>query len=252
MAGMLARREPGAPDARSLVVVAEQAAGTPGALRLNITSRSGRVHVRAEPGAALEVDGGSATTEPDGSVRIEAARHGSSRLSVRCPTGSDVVVGAASGRVELEGTFGDVRVATRSSRIEVDHAARVDARSTSGSVRIGACDGDCRVVVRSGSARVGRAGSVEVSGLSGSIEAASTGRAQVRSVSGRVQLATEGAGDVEVRTVSASVDIEVDPERRPAARLRSLSGSVRCDCPPGDDGRIDVETTSGSIRVRCR
>jgi hypothetical protein len=31
--------------------------------------------------------------------------------------------------------------------------------------------------------------------------------------------------------------------------LRAKSGSVRCDCAPGDDGSVRVTTGSGSISV---
>jgi hypothetical protein len=31
--------------------------------------------------------------------------------------------------------------------------------------------------------------------------------------------------------------------------LRSISGRIQCDCPPGEDGEIAVASVSGAIRV---
>src|SRR5512142_1385150 len=112
--------------------------------RLRITRRSGRVHVVAEPGSPVVVDGGSFVQNEDGTVDVRAARGGV--LEVHCPTGSDLTISTASGSVEVEGDAGSVKVTTKSGDLSIDRATAVDARGASGRVRVGVCTGDCHVV----------------------------------------------------------------------------------------------------------
>jgi DUF4097 and DUF4098 domain-containing protein YvlB len=222
------------------------------ALRLNVSTRSGRVRIQARTGAALEVRGADMVTEPDGTWRITSSQGGSHAVEVVCPEGTDVIVGTSSGRVELLGPIGDARVTTRSARISIEHAARVDARTWSGAVEVGTCTGECRVVTKSSRVKVGSAASLDVSAMSGRVEVGDVADAVVRTMSGRVEVSTRNSGRVEVRTLSGAVEVEVPRDRRPSTLLKSLSGRVRCDCAQGNDGEINVATTSGSIRVTCR
>jgi DUF4097 and DUF4098 domain-containing protein YvlB len=221
-------------------------------MRLNVATRSGRVRVEGREGAGLSVRGGNIENDDDGTVRITAGTGGSNTVEVVCPAGSDVIVGTASGNVELVGVLGDVRVTTASGRISVDDAQHVDVRTASGKIEIGHCRGQCRVVTKSSRVRVGNAGSLDCSAVSGRIEVGGVEDANVRTVSGRVDLGTEGQGRVEVRSVSGKVDLAVPRDRRPATRLSSISGRVRCECETGDDGEISVATTSGTINVTCK
>jgi DUF4097 and DUF4098 domain-containing protein YvlB len=221
-------------------------------MRLNVSTRSGRVHVVARDGATLRVDGAQVEYEPDGTVQIGARHGGSNRVEVVCPTGTDVIVGNMSGRVELHGHFGVVRVTTRSGRVEIGHAAEVDVRSSSGAVDIAHCSGPCRVVTTSSHIRIGHAGRLDGSSTSGRIEVGSVEDAALRTMSGRVEVGTRDRGRVDVRTLSGRVEVAVPRDRRPATNLRSVSGRVRCDCEQGHDGEVHVATTSGAIRVSCR
>jgi DUF4097 and DUF4098 domain-containing protein YvlB len=220
-------------------------------MRLNIATRSGRVRVEGREGAGLGVQGGNVEHD-DGTVRITAGIGGSNAVEVVCPAGSDVIVGTASGSVELVGSLGDVRVTTASGRIAIDDAQRVDVRTASGKIEIGRCRGECRVVTKSSRVRVGNAGTLDCSAVSGRIEVGGVDDANVRTVSGRVEMGTTSQGRVEVRSVSGKVDLAVPRDRRPATRLSSISGRVRCECASGDDGEIDVATTSGTINVTCK
>ena len=88
-------------------------------LRVRISAVSGRVSVTAESRGDVVVDrGGVAETARDGSVEIRASRP-SDAVDVRCPAGSDVIVGTVSGKVEL----------ARSARLGRRHVAeRLDPR----------------------------------------------------------------------------------------------------------------------------
>lgn len=220
-------------------------------LRLHVSSRSGHVRILARDVAGVEVKGADVEHDADGSVRIHARRFGSQGVEVRCPTGSDLIVGIESGSVETRGELGDVRVTARSGRVEIESARHVDVRTTSGAVHVGRCVGECRVVSTSSRVRVGAAGRFDCSSTSGRIEANDVGDALVRTMSGRIAVSTRADGRIEVRTLSGAVEIEVPRDRRPALTLKSMSGRVRCECEQGDDGEVHVATGSGAIRVTC-
>jgi DUF4097 and DUF4098 domain-containing protein YvlB len=222
------------------------------ALRMSVSTRSGRIRVEGRAGAGFDVRGGTLHTEADGSLRVHASHHGSHSVEVVCPAGTDVLIGTASGSVELAGDLGDVRVTTRSGRIKIERAQRVDLRTASGTIEIGECIGTCRVVTRSSGVHVGKAGQLDVAGMSGRVKVDDVADAVVRTMSGKVGLSTGNDGRVEVRTMSGSVEVEVPRGRRPATRLRSMSGRVRCDAEDGHDGEITVATTSGTIHVTCK
>jgi hypothetical protein len=67
--------------------------------RLRITRRSGKVHVIAEPGSSLAVEGGTFVENADGTVDVRSVQSGV--LEVRCPTGSDLTISTASGAVDV-------------------------------------------------------------------------------------------------------------------------------------------------------
>jgi DUF4097 and DUF4098 domain-containing protein YvlB len=214
--------------------------------RLRIVSKSGSVSVVAEPGAEISVKGGTFVAEADGTYLVTA---GSKNLEVRCAPGTDLIVGTMSGSVRVEGTLGATRVVSKSGSIQIDAATQVDARTASGSVTVGECEGQCRVVVTSGSIRVGRAHHASAAGVSGSIHVDDTDAADVKNVSGTIEVGCTGLGRVAIRSVSGKVDVSVPPECAPATLLKSISGSIRCECAEGSDGEIDVKTVSGRIRV---
>src|SRR5919202_776093 len=98
-------------------------------LRINVSTRSGRVRIEAREGAGLRVQGGNVEQDDDGTMRITAATGGSQSVDVLCPAGTDAIVGTASGRIELVGPLGDVRVTTASGKITIEHARSVDIRT---------------------------------------------------------------------------------------------------------------------------
>jgi DUF4097 and DUF4098 domain-containing protein YvlB len=216
---------------------------------LRITTRSGSVRVIAEESGDLVVDGGTIEQNDDGSLHIRRAPSAGT-IEVHCATGTDVTVGTASGKVELVGTLGAVRVATVSGSIRVGDVGRIDVRTKSGKVVIGDCAGECRVTTKSSSVHVRRAALATVAAVSGIVVLERVGGAEVKTISGKVLMSlVADAARVSVHTVSGKVEIQVPPDLRPAARLRTVSGNVRCDCPIGDGPEISVGSVSGSIRV---
>ncbi len=224
---------------------------------LRLTTRSGRIAVLGEQRDDIVFEAGLRSArdveqDAEGRVAVTSARGGSASLEVRCPAGSDVVVGTASGSVELRGRLGHVRATTMSGRTEVDQVESLDVRSLSGSIAVVRCGGRCRLQTKSGRATIGIADDADISTASGQVRVASCcGSIRVRTASGSVELGTEGKGNVDVRTMSGSVGVEVPEGVRPTVDLRSAKGRPKCDCPEGKDCRISVSSLSGKIRVAC-
>jgi len=217
---------------------------------LKITTRSGNVRVSVVEDGELTIVHG--TSERLDSGKIHIRREPSENvIEVQCAAGTDVTVGTSSGKVELAGALGAVRVATVSGKIRVEKAAQVDVRSKSGKVDVGDCEGECRVMTTSSDVHIGRAGRATVAAVSGSVLLEQVDGAEVKSVSGKVLIATGGRDRVSVHTVSGTVEIRVPSTARPATRLRSVSGRIDDECPPGDDCEIAVKSISGAISVSC-
>ncbi len=227
-----------------------------GHAELRISTRSGRIAVAAEERADIRIESDAPLrddkirSDPAGLVSVTSARGGSGRLEIRCPLGTDVVAGAVSGKVELRGRLGEVRVTTVSGSIDVERAESLDARSITGNITVERCSGRCRLQTKSGRVTCKIAGDAQLSTMSGKIELSeATGSVRAQSTSGRVQVTTQGKGDVAVQTLSGAVTVEVPAGVRPAARLRSMTGRPRCDCEEGDDVEISVQSMSGKIEV---
>ena len=227
----------------------------PGHAEVRLSTTSGNVEVIGEERPDVVIESGAPAdqhieSDATGRVALTSARGGSANLQVRCPTGSDLVVGTVSGHVTLSGQLGNVRVTTISGHIEVERADALDVRTISGNIQVDRCAGGCSLRTKSGRTTIGIAGDTEVSTISGRITLdEAQGGVKMRSVSGAIELGTQGQGDVAVQTMSGSVRVAVARGVRPSARLRSLSGRPRCDCPEGEDCRINVNSLSGRIEV---
>jgi hypothetical protein len=218
-------------------------------LRLRISALSGRVSVTAEGRDDVVVDrGGVAEATADGAVEIRAARPSNS-VDVRCPVGTDVMVGTWSGGVKLTGRLGTVGVTSHSGSIRVAAAEEADLRTVSGVVELDECVGRCRVSTTSGRITVGATRDAEISTTSGSVGVdAVAGSVQLRSVSGTVDVASTAGGPVTASTVSGSITIRLPTGARP--RLRSSGqGTVHSSFEPGDDVLVEISTLSGTVRL---
>ena len=227
-----------------------------GHAELRISTRSGGVEIEAEDRRDLLIKSDvplrsdRIDVDKTGRVVIKSGRGGSGWLKIRCPTGTDVAVGTVSGKVALLGQIGAARINTVSGKIDVERAESLDARSIAGRIDVGHCSGSCRLQTKSGKATIGSAGDCHISTMSGQIQITeATGKVMAQTCSGSVELGTQGKGNVEVQTLSGSVKVAVPKDMRPDARLRSLSGEPRCDCEPGSDCQIYVQSLSGKIEV---
>jgi DUF4097 and DUF4098 domain-containing protein YvlB len=209
---------------------------------VRISTTSGSVRVTAEPGRT-DVSSSSGPTASSGdSVTIDS---GSSKVDVRVPEGTDLVIGTISGRVTVDGRVGAASVLTTSGRISIDHAASVDARSTSGRVEVTHSDGECRVMSTSGKVQVGRCGAADAASRSGRIVLADAhGPVRANCTSGRITVSMAGAHDVDAETVSGRIEISFPAGVRPL-----VVSSAAAAAEAGEQHDCNVIARSGSSRV---
>ena len=215
---------------------------------IRLSTSSGSIAITAEDRADVEVSAGGKVWHRPSSAEDPIGVRGSKSVDVRCPTGTDVVVGSSSGSMRLHGPFGDVRATSHSGSMTIDEVASADLRTTSGSVEVQHCEGSCRITTTSGSVRIDGAGDADVSGGSGTVRVTGV-TARVRTVSGTVKLVA--GGDVSVETVSGTIAITVPPHLHPRVVSRGLK-RPKIDVEEGDDSVVSVRSLSGSITVRSR
>ena len=214
---------------------------------LRLTASSGRIHAIAEERADIEVERG-ARHGTDDAVEVRGGSHG---VVVRVPRGTELVIGSASGAVELEGPCGPVRVTTRSGRVSIESCTSLDVRTVSGRVEVAHAAGDARV--KTGNGRVHLAevgGEAHVATVSGRVEIERVGGpVRVSSVSGRIDVALDGAADARADSVSGRVSIALPEGVHPEASLHSISGRCTCEPEQGSDCSITARSVSGALEV---
>ena len=209
----------------------------PHGARLRVITVSGRVEVIAEARSDIEIDPPDRRLSAADDDRYVETRTKSKNLKLRVPNGINVSVGTVSGDIRLVGLLGTVKVGSVSGKISIERAAGdADIRSISNSIEVVACGGSCRANTKSGRIEIGHV----------------VGPVKATTMSGRIDIGTAGNGEVELKTISGSINVHVDKGRAPRAKLRTLSGRTRNDCPSGDDFEIRASSISGSIEVEPR
>jgi len=211
---------------------------------VRITTTSGSIHVVAEPGRT-EV---WSSTGPLDDGRLPATIDGgSSRVRVLVPEGTDLVVGATSGRVTIEGSVGAVSAMTTAGRVSIAAAESVDVRTKSGRIEVKQVSGSCRAVATSARVEIGHCGDADVTSGSGRISLDdANGRVHAHCSSGRIEISMGGAHDVDAETVSGRITVSLPPAVR--ALVVPLPGDAAvgaddCDCvvvARSGSGRVDV------------
>ena len=218
-------------------------------LQVRIATTAGSVHVTGDDRAEVAVEPGAEMAfTKDGVVEIRPRRP-SSAVTVHCPAGANLVVGTASGSVELQGRLGSVSITSASGSIRVAAVADADLRTASGAVEVGDCVQACRVSTKSGRVTVDDTGSADVSTVSGTVRIERvTGEVVAYTVSGGVTIMADGPGPVRARTVSGGVTVLLPAGTKPTIRV-SGRGLVESACEAGDDVIVDVTTVSGTVEV---
>ena len=172
-----------------------------------------------------------------GSVRVYTARArgrsaGDQQLDVVVPVGTRVTANSVSGDVRVHGVHGELEAETVSGDVDVaDGTRRVSINSVSGNVRGQALDGDLRAHSVSGDVRI----------------AGARGQADVNSVSGSVDLRGASFGRLRAQTVSGDITYDGALARDGRYDLGTQSGSVRLVMPSDAGAALSLQTFSGSI-----
>jgi DUF4097 and DUF4098 domain-containing protein YvlB len=224
---------------------------TPNPVRLDVRLSSGEIRLEASDTAETTV-----RLEPlrdsDASVTaVEEARveqrgdeilvdvRGSRRflrgadvlIEIHCPEESSVRAKTGSADVEGRGRLGSVEVETGSGDVQFS--------DVSGDAEINAASGDVQLARIGGRGRINTAsGDVQVSSVAG--------EAKINSASGDVQI-REAGSRVEVNTASGDVLVR---EASSSASVNSASGDQTIASV--SEGKVDLKTASGDIRVGIR
>lgn len=222
---------------------------TPAPITLRVTIEAGRVSMEAgdradtsvevtpaDPSNSTDVEGAEQTRVEHrvGTVVVEGPKqHGTFRrtpeliVRVGLPTGSHAKLATSSAGVDATGELGTVEVTTSSGDLNVDHAARLEAKTASGGIWCRAVEQDAVAQAASGDITVDSAG----------------GRAQLGTASGDIQL-REIHGDLRGQT--ASGDVLVGDARSPIV-AKTASGDIALRSVR--NGRISADAASGDIEI---
>ncbi|ACZ32131.1 hypothetical protein Xcel_3130 [Xylanimonas cellulosilytica DSM 15894] len=170
-------------------------------------------------------------------------------VTVEVPAGSGVAGTLAAGPLYTEGPLGAVDVKLSAGDASVEHAARIDLRSSAGSVVVGTVTGPTTVRSSAGSVRIrsvlgdatvrSSAGDVTVGSVTGSLTVTGAhGEIVVGRVRGTVE-ATTGSGGIRVDSLDSGV-----------ATLQTSYGSVEVGVPEGTAAWVDASTQFGQVRNR--
>jgi Toastrack DUF4097 len=244
-----------------------------GPVELEVTTRSGGIHVRVGEAGAVRVHGiarasGGANAmqrlrqleanppiEQSGNViRIgrledsELGRNVSIAYDLVVPADTQLAAESGSGDLSAEGIRGPLRASTGSGGLRfADLEGDVHASTGSGDIEIESVRGSVQATTGSGSIRgSGIAGEVSLVTGSGDVrlEQATPGSVKVRTGSGQIELLNL-RGPVQAETGDGSIKAEGDLAGD--WHLETGSGGITARVPPGAGFELRAHTGSGSI-----
>ncbi len=200
-----------------------------------------------------------------------------SHLTVKVPAGCRLEAGTVSATLTVEGLNGVLDVASVSGEITLTgDPGEVEAESVSGDIDVTVKSATMRLASVSGSITArGARGAVAIETVSGdaTVDAASVDRVELESVSGSVRFAGDlsASGRLEAESVSGTIEVALPAGIGASVELKSFSGDidnqfgppaqrtaeygpgVEADFTTGGGGaRVEIETMSGTIRLRKR
>ncbi len=160
-----------------------------------------------------------------------------SDIELELPPGVELKAETVSASIEVEGLTGKrIDLESVSGKVTFRGAPEVlEATAVSGDIRV-ETNGSRDVTLESVSGRVELAGPV-------------SGRLEAESVSGRIRLAPQGTPS-SIQASGVSGDIDIQAALAPGGRLsaESLSGSLTVTLPKSTSARLSASSFSGSIR----
>jgi DUF4097 and DUF4098 domain-containing protein YvlB len=206
--------------------------------------------------------------EPHGTAQRLRVEHRGRRLGrfaggdlhvvVRLPERADVEASTGAADVIVHGTIGSIAVRSGSGDVTFQEVAGdVTVKVASGDVLGRSVGGDLTMHGASGDLLVSSVGGgLTARTASGDVKlGAVAGSVRITTVSGDVRVDSMSVGTAEVRAVSGDVEIGVDPGVRVFLDLSTASGDATSDLPMDDgaggpaDLELHVGTVSGDIAV---
>ena len=173
-------------------------------------------------------------------------RHHGVRAVIHVPLHSSAKLESGSADIETRGQLGDIRAASGSGDVHLEHTADVEVRTGSGDITIDVVTGSCGT--KSGSADVvigSVAGDANVVTGSGDVAIASViGTLNVKSGSGDV--AVTGCGDG-VDALAGSGDLVLRRVDHGRVKAKTGSGDIQIGVAHGTAAYLDVMTMSGDV-----
>jgi len=157
---------------------------------------------------------------------------------------------STSGDIEIGTALGPVLASTTSGDLNADALGRARLNTASGDVQVSRARGPLSVTTSSGDVTVRLAeDSLTVATASGDVDVESRGGATwVRSTSGT--LTVHATGRAEVETASGDVELVLDPPVT-TADVSTVTGDVSLRLGGRVGGRLDLETTNGTLDVEA-
>ena len=193
------------------------------------TRQEARIRGLTERGTRWRVSSSRITIEAE-SYR---GRSGDSQYEITVPEGARVILRSMNGDLTVRGVKGEVDVHTNNGDVVVvDAVGRVEMVTLSGDVTGTRIRGDVEATSLNGT--------VALNDVQGATIAA-------ESTSGSLELVNVVSSDIDVSTVSGTVDFTgpLDPKGRYS--FASHSGTVTLIIPPATSARFSIETFNGEI-----
>nr|MCW2727158.1 hypothetical protein [Aeromicrobium sp.] len=168
-------------------------------------------------------------------------------IEVTLPTGSEVSVDLAMGRVDAGGALGACRIKTAMGNIRLDDTGPLQVSTSYGDILVGAVDGAADLSTGSGSLRVTRidADAVIKNSNGDTRIGAVIGALEVKAANGDISVA-QAHDSVTAKTANGSVRIaEI---RRGSVSLSTACGDVEVGIHDGTAAWVDASSKCGTVR----
>jgi hypothetical protein len=241
-----------------------------GPIKATIDVLMGSVRVSAAAGAAVVVD--VRPSDESNGEDVRAAEHtrvdfagghllvkapklrswlphrdgGSTDVTVKLPTGSDLRGAGQLADFHAEGDLGESRIVTGLGRIELERAQSVNLKSGSGDIAVEHVAGHAEVTTGTGDLRLGElAGSAVIKNSNGDTWIGSAaGDLRVSASNGNIAI---DAAHASVVAKSANGDVRVGEVARGAAVLETRAGDVEVGIREGTAAWLDVNASAGRV-----
>jgi lia operon protein LiaG len=174
-------------------------------------------------------------------------------LKITVPTGKQVAVYLAVGKVAVTNVNGDLRIDVASAPVSSSNTrGELDIDVGSGGVQVTQARGDLSIDTGSGSVHASdiRGESVSIETGSGSVTSSDirSSELKIETGSGDIQVTSLMAPHVQLETGSGSVSADLNGEVWNVG-VQTGSGDVTLKMPPTIGAEVDIETSSGDIET---